>query len=139
MGSQLLIFDIAKMDQPINHVIARQGDGLQKSIDVQILAKSQPYDFTTVAQIGFKGIKPDGKMVIDFENAKITDARNGVFTYRFPSECFTAAGQYKDAFFVLEGYDGTIDTTIQFYIEIITNSVDHVMASDDYVSPLKKS
>lgn len=139
-GNQLLTFDIAKLDMRTNHVVGRQGDGFQKSVDVQILAEGHAYDFSNIAKVGFKGIKPDEKIIIDFDNAKVTDAKNGIFTYHFPEQCFTTVGSFKDAFFVVIGYDDTLDSTVQFSIDVLENDVDKsTTESDEYISPLKKS
>ncbi|TLQ03657.1 DUF2479 domain-containing protein, partial [Pediococcus stilesii] len=136
---QMLVFDIAKFEDPVeNMVIGRQGDGYQKTADVKLLAEGVPYDLTQTAVIGFRGIKPDDSVVVDFDHGKITDAANGTFTYSFPSGCFSVVGDYKDAFFTVTGYDGTVDSTNHFQIKVIENLVDQTVVTGDYIGPIDK-
>ncbi|BEI53941.1 BppU family phage baseplate upper protein [Lactiplantibacillus plantarum] len=136
---QRLVFNLDKLDKdPVNQVIGRQGDGFQKTIDVQLLVENQPYDLTKVSMIGFKAIKPDQTMMVDYDHAQVTDGKNGIFTYTFGSGCFAAVGDYQEAYFTVVGYDGTIDSTNLFRIKVIRNLVDQTIPSIDYVSPIKK-
>ena len=136
---QKLVFHIDKIDgNPVNQVVARVGDGYQKTVDVQIYRDNRPYNLVQTGKIGFKGVKPDGHTIVDYDHFNVTDARNGILTYHFPSNAFSKDGDYKDAYFELVGFDNTVDSTNRFEIKVLKNLVDETVVSEDYINPVNQ-
>lgn len=101
-------------------------------------ANDQPYDLSTF-DLEFNEIKDQGKIVFDSGSGdnsgsfKIVDAKGGVFTYTLAPQVYSASGR---AWFVVKQGDTIIDTTKDFYFDVLQDATIHI-DNDNYVSSME--
>lgn len=111
--------------------------GLTISVTV-VDANDQPYDLSNI-KIEFNERKEEGKIVVDDGSADeggkftVADAKGGTFTYKLAPAVYAASGI---CWFVLKQGDQVIDTTKDFYFDVLQDTVLHIN-NDNYVSSME--
>lgn len=130
-----LVFDITKAPslQPKQQAIyGRVGDGGLKAATIKLLSNGSDYNITGLNPI-FEGLKADGTHIIDNSGGTVLDPQGGVFRYVFPSEAFTAKGDYVQAFFKLMR-DDQVDSTVELDIHVAPNLVEMGINSKHFLT-----
>lgn len=109
------------------------------SIKVTLVdANDQPYDLSAFT-LEFNEIKDQGKIVFDSGSGdnsgsfNVVDAKGGVFTYTLAPQVYSASGR---AWFVIKQDDTIIDTTKDFYFDVLQDATIHI-DNDNYVSSME--
>lgn len=120
-----------------NWVQARQYEDSLRQVFVEITNEDgSAYDLTG-ANVLFEGILPDNEHKI-LDNSHVVfyeDPTAGKFRFDMPSQAFSVAGQYKQAFFrVMRDYRNV--ATLEFKFEVLADMVVSGLVPRDYISPL---
>ena len=122
-----------------NWVQARQYEDNLRQVFVEITNEDgSAYDLTG-ANVLFEGILPDNEHKI-LDNSHVVfyeDPTTGKFRFDMPTQAFSVAGQYKQAFFrVVKDYRNI--ATLEFKFEVLADMVVTGMVARDYISPLEE-
>ena len=120
-----------------NWVQARQYEDSLRQVFVEITNEDgSAYDLTG-ANVLFEGILPDNEHKI-LDNSHVVfyeDPTTGKFRFDMPTQAFSVAGQYKQAFFrVVKDYRNI--ATLEFKFEVLADMVVTGLVPRDYISPL---
>ncbi|PAV33075.1 hypothetical protein CI791_07405 [Leuconostoc lactis] len=139
MSNQYLTFDVTKANQLQQLIVGRQGDNALKSVSMLFWdgEKNRPYDLTG-KQVYFEALKPDNSHIVDYAGVTITDPKYGLATYAFNEQVFTVQGMMQQAFFKISETNAsgkvTTDSALEVSINILSNSVEFGIKSEDYLS-----
>lgn len=139
MSNQYLTFDVTKANQLQQLIVGRQGDNALKSVSMLFWdgEKNRPYDLTG-KQVYFEALKPDNSHIVDYAGVTITDPKYGLATYAFNEQVFAVQGMIQQAFFKISEKDingnVTTDSSLEVSINVLSNSVEFGINSEDYLS-----
>lgn len=139
MSNQYLTFDVTKANQVQQLIVGRQGDNALKTVSMLFWdgEKNRPYDLTG-KQVYFEALKPDNSHIVDYAGITITDPKYGLATYAFNEQVFTVQGMMQQAFFKISETNAsgkvTTDSALEVSINVLSNSVEFGIKSEDYLS-----
>ncbi|PED41973.1 BppU family phage baseplate upper protein [Bacillus cereus] len=126
-----------KYDQLNTIITGRVGDNESNVVDVYITKENEPYSLIDM-NIFYECLKPDKTTIRDTYGVKMIDAKNGRFTYTFPTEVFSKSGNISLSFFAIEKDKEFRATTQNFSVVSLQNALDGNAPSSDYISDLEK-
>lgn len=139
MSNQYLTFDVTKANQVQQLIVGRQGDNALKTVSMLFWdgERNRPYDLTG-KQVYFEALKPDNSHIVDYAGITITDPKYGLATYAFNEQVFTVQGMMQQAFFKISETNAsgkvTTDSALEVSINVLSNSVEFGIKSEDYLS-----
>lgn len=112
-----------------------QGDS-NAPFQFRVVRSGAPVDLTNTT-ITFKGLDADGVPKVDTQPANGTRLGSGYAIFNFNLQDFKAAGQFKQAFFVISKGDEIV-ATIEISINVRENQVDIASGNQAFASEYEK-
>ncbi|MFW3577794.1 BppU family phage baseplate upper protein [Vagococcus fluvialis] len=112
----------------VGSVLLRKNNKNSEVMKVKLIKNSKPYDLTALKVFfvtHFSG--KDGLKVPIQKEAKILNAKEGVFEFIFDEDCMQKVGR-QEAYFEIYDYDKFLDATQNFTYEILSSS--RIMKAD---------